>query len=132
MKKIFFLILFAPISLSINPTITLDEFIELDKTNEVMFVEDVFDCQNYTETFVENATRYGFDAYPVYAGLSKNGTLVYHMFVEVQVDDRVYWIEPQLDLYYKISEIGEPLCLMDGRCVTQELIYVIIEKDVSQ
>lgn len=126
MKRLFsILILFFTLSISRN--LTLDEFVELDKTNEIMFVEDVFDCQQYTETFVKNATVAGFVAHPVYAGLYKNGEVVHHMFVEVVIDGEVFWIEPQLDLYYKISEVGKPLCLLDGRCVTKKTIYIYIE-----
>lgn len=125
MNKIILLLMSLVFVVQKSPS--LDEFILMDKTNEIMFVEDVFDCLHFTETFVKNAQNYGFDARPVYAGLERNGGLIHHMFVEVHTEDGVFWVEPQLDLYYRVASTGEPLCLLDGRCVTQKLVYVIVK-----
>jgi hypothetical protein len=95
-------------------------FVESDKTNEIQYSED-FDCKDFTETFIENAV--GFNAYPVGVGLRYGDTLVFHQFVGVEIDGKVYWIEPQSDQFYEVAEAGEMLCFVDGECFA-ELAFV--------
>ncbi len=101
-------------------------FIQADKTNEIQYTEE-FDCQDFSEAFIKNATSQGFEARAVMVVLSNQGNVTFHEFVEVSTINGLVWIEPQNDSEYKLSDIGNSLCYTDGQCVAEEIMYLSYE-----
>lgn len=95
-------------------------FLEKDKTNEIPY-SDNFDCKDFTETLIGNSF---IKAYPVGVGWDNGDGVVYHVFVTFETKDGIFWVEPQNDRFYDVSDSGLPLCYSDGECVTDKLLFV--------
>ncbi len=128
MKKIIFLT--AIFITACTPKIDIYEFIQKDHTEQIPYTDD-FDCKDFTETFIKNASVYGIDAFPVGVGWWDGDNLIFHQFVGVNTPEGTIWVEPQTDQTYVVSESGGSLCVVGGNCITNKLVF-IYTKQISQ
>lgn len=102
------------------------EFIEKDQTNTIPYSAD-FDCVQFSEKLIQNAALEGYEAIPVMVGWKQDGRLLLHEFVAVKVEGEIFWVEPQNDRFYNVSQSGGPLCYTDGECVTEKTSFLFYD-----
>lgn len=73
----------------------LREWLEHDKTNEMAYIPNKFDCDDFSYTLMCNALR---DGYLMSTEIVEMGGNITHMLCTTPIGNTIYQIEPQTDL----------------------------------
>jgi hypothetical protein len=102
----------------IQPTKSeFDEFLKSDKTDEIEYDKETFNCEKFTERFLENAKETGYCCFAV--SIKYLGDDVGHSIVGVMTSDEgLLFVEPQSDKYFDIYPGAE----FDGQIVKEVVL----------
>lgn len=102
----------------IQPTKSeFDEFLKVDKTDEMEYDRENFNCEKFTDMFLENVEETGYCCFPVHIGYLGDDTG--HSIVGVMTcDEGVLFVEPQNDKYLDVYPGAE----FDGEIIEEVVL----------
>lgn len=119
LEKIFFIIIFMCIIFIPQYHVNLIsdgktyadvlQFLKEDQTNTLIYIDDIFDCTQFTQTLIDNARAQGFIVSAVEIYWNKEGDA--HDIAAFMTSDKgIIWIEPQDDTQYDLNFPNGKLC----------------------
>ncbi|MFA5400150.1 MAG: hypothetical protein WC169_09940 [Dehalococcoidia bacterium] len=99
------------------------EFLEMDKTDEIKYVDDVFDCVSYAKQVRDNANAKGIKCGVVILDLHNDTEIMGHAINVFDTNDSgLVFVSPQTD-----KDVGD---LMVGSYYKMDLLYRITKVDI--